>query len=327
MSGRSCCLACLPPTLPSDAVDVAIITVLEEEYEAVRNLLSDWATVPPDGGQYPNVYGWITGTIPKADGKGAYRVVVALAGSSGNIRTFSTTRQTINRWQPRYVLLSGIAGGLPKEGLRQGDIVVSQQVWHYEYAKIVDGELRPRHRDSFRVDGGLLNSARAFKIASTGWKRCKVRPPEEGHEPKMVTGLFASGEKVIDDIDPPYVQAILRERPDSQAIEMEGAGACMAVEQAHDEGKGIGFLMVRGISDMPTGASGSRPSRIARALGLDRFMPRRSASTSGTRPRDSWKPYASAIAANFIVMWIATSWPVLPAPGPIAGRRARKACR
>ena len=138
-------------------------------------------------------------------------------------RTFSTTRQTIGRWQPRYVLLSGIAGGLPREGLRQGDLVVSEQVWHYEHAKIVDGELRPRHRDSFRVDGGLLNSARAFKVASSAWKRCQVRPPKEGHEPKMVTGLFASGEKVIDEIDPPYVQAILRARPDAQAIEMEGA--------------------------------------------------------------------------------------------------------
>ena len=301
-----------PPTPPSDAVDVAIVTVLEEEYEAVRNLLSDWATVPPDGGQYPNLYGWITGTIPKTDGTGVYHVVVALAGSSGNIRTFSTTKQTIGRWQPRYVLLSGSAGGLPKEGLRQGDIVVSQQVWHYEHAKIVDGEVRPRHVYTFRVDGGLLNSARAFKIASSTWKRCKVRPPKEGHEPKMVTGLFASGEKVIDDIDPPYVQAILRERPDSQAIEMEGAGACMAVEQAHDEGKGIGFLMVRGISDMPSGASGWRASPIARTLGLDRLVPRRSAPTSGTGSRDNWKPYASAIAANFVVSWIATSWPELP---------------
>jgi nucleoside phosphorylase/tetratricopeptide (TPR) repeat protein len=280
------------PGPPADVIDIAIITALEEEYTAVRERLTDWREVVADGGQYPNVYGWVTGKIPKADGTGAYRVVVAWAGSSGNVRTAITTLKTIDRWQPRYLLFCGIAGGLPKEALRQGDLVLSQSVWYYEYGKVDQGTFKPRHRDSFRVDPGLLSSARTFNSANAAWKRCGVVPPASEHDPKLVVGMIGSGEKVIDDRAPDFVRAVLEERPELRAIEMEAAGACQAVETANAEGKQVGFLMVRGISDMP--GAGSH------------------AAAAGTTVRDNWKPYVCALAAHFIVSWVAASWPALP---------------
>src|ERR1019366_6063580 len=96
----------LPP-MPADAVDVAIVTALKEEYEAVKTRLNDCQDIPINlGHAYPNLYRWVVGTIPKADGSGSWRVVVAWAGCSGNLRTLITTTRTIDRWHPRYVLFS-----------------------------------------------------------------------------------------------------------------------------------------------------------------------------------------------------------------------------
>ena len=100
---------------------------------------------------------------------------------------------------------------------------------------------------------------------------------------------------MVDDLEPAFVQAILQARPELQAVEMEAAGAAFAIEQARDEGKSVGFIMVRGISDTPRAAA-SVP-----------------AAGAGTGERDAWKLYASAIAASFVTRWIASAcWPTSP---------------
>ncbi len=287
------------PSEPTETVDVAIVTALKEEYEAVKARLTGQYNVPMGSNTYPNLYGWVLGTIPMA-GAGECRVVVTWAGSSGNLRTAIATMRTIDRWRPRHVLFSGIAGGLRKDELRQGDVVLSQTIWYYEYGKIAEGRYKPRHRDSFPVDKGLLSSARSFDSATSEWKDCGLRPPDPDRQPKLVLGMIGSGEKVIDDLDPPFVRAILQARAELQAIEMEAAGACEAIENARAEGKLVGFLMIRGISDMPAEMSWrSWPAR---------FLHRTAPGSAGTATRDQWKLYASAISAEFVARWLASSW-------------------
>ena len=63
--------------MPQDSVDIAIITVLPEEYAAVHRLLRQPA-YESGTGQAPNLYGWETGWIDRADGSGAYRVGLAM---------------------------------------------------------------------------------------------------------------------------------------------------------------------------------------------------------------------------------------------------------
>lgn len=90
---------------------------------------------------------------------------------------------------------------------------------------------------------------------------------------------------------------------------MEAAGACVAIEHARDEGKQVGFLMIRGISDMP--ADGAAVDALPAAPGdptaLGMPAPLAPAS-SGTVPRDTWKLYASAISAEFVAKWHASPW-------------------
>ena len=308
-----------------EEIDVAIITALLAEYEAVRDRLTGWTPAPPND-EYPNIYAWTIGTIPCSNGSGSYRVVVACAGDSGNLRTLHATTRTIDRWHPRYVLFSGIAGGLRRNGgdmLSHGDVVVSQTIWYYEYQKIVDGQHVPRARDTFAADAGLVSAARAFDSASKAWRVCGVVPPDAEHVPRMVPGMIGSGEKVIDDLEPLFVEAVRNFKPELQAVEMEAAGAAMAIERAHHEGRAVGFMMVRGISDMPKEPEPASPLRAAAAallcgnLGASLRLLQRNTGIGqrgdGTTTRDNWKPYASAISANFITGLVGSGWwPVGP---------------
>jgi nucleoside phosphorylase len=276
---------------PDEGIDIAIVTALPEEYEAVLSRLRNVRDAPQVKSLFPNRFAWKLGEIPNHDGSSTFKIVLAQAQRSGNMETLIAAMRTIDRWNPAYLLFSGIAGGLKREDLMQGDIVLSESIWFYENGKMAK-KYRPRHR-IFTPHGGLLNSARAFGRGTHAWRDCGTRAPSDEHVPKCLPGLIGSGDKVLDDLRPAFVKAILKARPEIQAVEMEAAGAGAAIQNAHEEGRAVGFMMVRGISDMPT--DGSSPTG------------------SGTNERDGWKPYACAIAAHFITSWIASSaWPFPP---------------
>jgi nucleoside phosphorylase/tetratricopeptide (TPR) repeat protein len=275
-------------------VDVAIITALPEEFEAIRSRLVNVS-------QIQSPHHWHVGEIATADGSGKYRVICARTLTSGNLKSFRTVIRAIDEWNPRYVVFSGIAGGLHREGLNHGDVVVSSQIWHYEYGKISDGRFDPRQLNTFRVDSGLLGGATHFGYEVAKWKDCASVPPRVNHVPKAICGVIGSGEKVIDDLTLEFVKAILDIRKDLQAVEMEAAGASEAIECARDEGAEVGFIMVRGISDMPAVSC------------VDASVDQLHEATVGTASRTAWKQYASEIAANFVVNWIRSNcWPQPP---------------
>lgn len=274
------------PAAP-DQVDILIVTILPDEYAAALRVLSDARPVQgtPDA---PNLYGWRLGTIARTYG-GAYRVALALTGRAGNVSASQAVVRSAERWKPRYVLLVGIAGGLPREDCAVGDVVVSTEIYGYEYGKL-DGGFHPRANWTYQVDRGLLTSAQAFAAATPDWWT------GEAPAPKVLFGPVASGEKVVDDPSDPSFAAVLKHWPKLQAVEMEGAGAAAAIEELRAVGSSPpGFLMIRGISDMP------RPPE-KRAEG----------AAAQTAERDKNKNRACDVAAGFAVRWIAAEWPVEP---------------
>ena len=278
-------------TADTSAPDILVVTVLPEEYAAVLRLLSN-ARAVQGSADSPTLYGWRTGTIPRSAG-GAYRTVLALAGRAGNVNASQAVIRSVERWKPRYVLLVGIAGGFPREGCVPGDVVVSTELYGYEYGKI-DGGFQPRPNWIYQVDRGLCAGAQAFAAANPGWWS------GASPSPKVLFGPVASGDKVVDDPSEPFFAAVLRQWSKLQAIEMEGVGAAAAIDELHAAGVQVGFLMVRGISDVP------RP-------------PSERGAGAQTEERDANKRRACEVAAAFAVRWIAEEWPVLPRefePGP-----------
>ena len=294
---------------PPETVDIAIITILSEEYAAVRKRLKN-TRHDPGTQEQPNQYAWTLGEIERADG-GSYQAVLAMAGSPGTTSSSLATSKTIVRWKPRYVLLVGIAGGMMREELALGDVVVSSIIRAYEYGKIQEGRFEPRPDFQYKVDGSLLRNA--LSLSSKPWQKgLRRKPVVATARSKVLTGPVASGDKVVDDVSSDFFAAVAKSFPKLLAVEMEGSGAAAAIEAASEEGHRVGFLMIRGISDMPPAASSNQQ-------GLARARTQRAAG--GTQVRDRWKQYASDAAAHFAVYLVENAWPVPPQVTENAGDR------
>jgi len=186
----------------------------------------------------------------------------------------------------------GIAGGLHCDGLSIGDIVISNTIYGYEYGKI-DKQFIPRPNWVFAADIGLFTSISAFAELSPAWQETiDAERPLPG-VPRVVSGNVASGDKVVDNPNNNFFRQVLANYPKTIAVEMEGAGAAQAIQNLRDAGIRVGFLMVRGISDMP------REENVTDG-------------ENGQKERDRWKPYAAASAAAFLVAYIASGLPLSP---------------
>ena len=270
------------------AIDTVILTVLPEEYQAVCNLIPN--LIPAVGLiNDPNLLAWKTGYINCNNYGGSYSVAIGMIGRSGTSNSALATIDAIIRWHPRYLFFVGIAGGLGD--LEKGDIVLADVIYGYEYGKI-EKIFQLRTNWTFNTDQGLLNSAIAYSFEDTWKKNLSNSSLQPGH-PKAIIGEIASGDKVVDDPTNPFFANILDKLPRLSAVEMEGAGVGQAIEQSHAKGYSIGFMMIRGISDLPRKQKNKKELR-------------------GSQERETWKKIASNVAATFTLGWIQNGLPIKP---------------
>lgn len=281
--------------------DIAILTVIPEEYEALIASLSAYGCKTehdPGTSTAPNQFGWVTGEV-RGNRDQRYRVVVGMVTQPGPARMTSAISATLTRYKPQYVLVVGIAGGFPQDGLMKGDVVISSVIYDYDYGKVATS-FQPRMDFTYQPDQTLLTSAVSLHARDKSWaERDKhLRPDGSDAVPKLLPGAVASGGKVVDDAGNDFFAAVLEAWPRLLAVEMEGAGAAAAIETAKAAKQNVGFLMVRAISDMPK-------------LGADNQST--DASPAGNKAeRDKWKKYAATTAANFTIHWISQAWPLAP---------------
>lgn len=281
-------------------VDIAIVTILPEEYHAVLQGLADSELVRGHE-RAPNQFSWRVGDIAAGPAR-TYRVAVAQAGEPTTTSGALAVLATIHRFAPRYVVLVGIAGGFARDGQQHGDVVFANVIYGYEYGKIADG-YQPRSQFTYRVDRSLLTAASALLVPGDDWwTRIPSSPPSPKPLVAVRIGEVASGDKVIDDPDDAFFARVLEQWPRILAVEMEGAGGAAAVEHVQTAGVLVGFAMIRGISDMPGVAAGA-----------------------GTATRDGWKRYAAEAAATFFFELVRRGWPVDPRPTPAAAPPAERA--
>jgi adenosylhomocysteine nucleosidase len=265
----------------SDEIDVAIITVLPEEYHSVLRKLENVRPVIEKDGR-PNVYAWAVGELRSSNRATPRRLVVAMAGESGEVSGALATQATIARWRPRTVLLVGIAGGVERF-VALGDVVIASQIWGYEH-----GHLGKRYDAGglqyFQPDSMLVKAA--IELGSEWTQHIEATAPTPDVNPKVVVGKNASGNKVVENASSVYFAESLLQISSVVSVEMEGAGAAAAVGRDHDLGGTTGFLMIRGISDL-----------IDVQIAIDAPHVER-----GKNPqRGRWKDYAADVAASFAV--------------------------
>ncbi len=224
------------------AADVVIVTALEEEREAVLRYLPRHRRQAPTSGDIQVYYTANLSVQFSNNTPGKYRVVVLSLINMGRVQAATATNDAIRRWQPRYVLLVGIAGGVAASGVSVGDVIIADQVADYELQKVSVRGSSIRW-DVHKADARLLAAARNMKAAS--WvNTIKVKRPSTG-TPKRHIGPIASGDKVIAATE--VLNQLRTTWPKIVGVEMEAGGAATATFNSNSK---PGFFMVRGVSDL-----------------------------------------------------------------------------
>lgn len=226
-----------------EKIDFLIITPLEEERDAVLSLLDQPRQLPPSD-EDNRVYFESRMVVElKARNKGEYRIVVVPLVGMGTGQASATTSDAIRRWCPRYVLVVGIAGGVRRNGVALGDVLVASQIADYTLQKHPSGKPVEIRWQAQPVDAGLLE--RAQNHLDTNWiSAIGCRRPVKG-EPKRHIGPIASGDHVVASEE--LLGAYSAPWPKLIGVEMEAAGIARVAFQSKPK---AGFFMVRGVSDL-----------------------------------------------------------------------------
>jgi nucleoside phosphorylase len=272
-------------------IDILILTVIESEYEAATAQLKN---LSPVAGAEAQRYHWMSSEIDSKLYDRPFLVVVGMmGGGKGEVAGALATRAAIARWNPGAVLLVGIAGGVGGAA-SLGDVVLPTTIWNYEIGHLGSG-FTPKLGNRFEPTPALLQAA--LKVAP-GWAQgIRAKAPGPLPPPRVLSGIVASGDKVIESKGSDLYSDVARAEPDIIAVEMEAAGTAAAIRDASDEGYETAFMMVRAISDVVR----AQPEGEVRA-----------GKTYVDPERERWRDYAADVAATFAVELIRTRWPTPP---------------
>jgi len=223
-------------------IDFAIITALEKEAKAVVRRLENYEIKRFED---KDIRTYHQGIVPIPGNGKHYRVIVVTLPSMGNVSAANAVTDTIYQWQPRFVLMVGIAGGIPQDDLNLGDVVVAEQAVCYDYGKVTDQGIKPRDR-VYPASALLLDRVRNF-WDDTWTQRVDVARPADASRTisKSFVGPIASGDKVVASTE--FRDQLLKHWPKLMAVEMESEGVFAAV---FDRPQIRGTLVIRGICDM-----------------------------------------------------------------------------
>lgn len=213
--------------------DVGIITILPEEFSALRGHFQSEARQIPDD---PFIF--YEGTFETSNLP--YSIVLARVGTAGTHDAELYATELIQRYFPEAILLVGIAAGVQAEDIKLGDVIVADSSHYYESGKQRGEEFEARSR-VFNTDPLLRKRAEA--LLDSGWQaRTKTTSPDPKLNPTAIVGKIACGEKVqASNTGVAELRSLI---PKLAAIAMEGTGVAMSCEYGR-----VRFIEIRGVSD------------------------------------------------------------------------------
>jgi nucleoside phosphorylase len=267
-------------------VDFLLLTALEEELRCLLDHLPGAQKQDPTAEDNQTYYkAAIPAMLPSATPI-LYNVVASGIMAMGRVKAAAFTAVAIQKWRPRFVILIGIAGGVPESGVSLGDVLVSDQIVDYELQKQQAPHDLIRY-EVHRTDPRLLGAAMNFSDSS--WIS-KTAPRPVAGTPRRWVGPIATGDKVV--ARKGLIDRYRRDWPKLIGVEMEAGGVATSVYQASSK---PGFFMVRGVSDLADEKKDSAPV-------------------------SDWRGYACSVAATYTVALL-RSGPVPPAGQPTPADR------
>lgn len=186
---------------------------------------------------------WVRFTTGSLNNK---RVVLAQSGV-GKVNAARAATLLVERFQPTYVLFTGIAGSVNPD-LSPGDVVIGAKTAHHDYGvwtpegfrsgPTVDLHTGEPNSLFFPADAGLLGVA---ETVAADLKLAPVKTGQGSRTPRVVTGVIVTGDAFVSS---PAKREALREQFKADATEMEGAAVAQVCRRAR-----VPCLIVRSVSD------------------------------------------------------------------------------
>jgi nucleoside phosphorylase len=288
-------------------VDFAIITIREDEFEAVLQRFA----VKAQQGDSKRAYGIAQ---VKTQAGQTYTVAIVRCAEQGADTAHQVANDVINDLDPQILLVVGIAGGVPHDDFTLGDVIISNRIDNFNESKRAEDG-----KETFNMKGGIhpfvteiVGRIGLYQKELAGWNTPMSitldRPPvslaqfdtdafqkklttksekhiaawykdlqdsityhfESTRLPLFKTGTIASSNSLIRDID--LLVQWLQNARSILAVEMESAGVYQASQKMT---KQYPVMAIRGISDI---------------IGLDRDR--------------RWTKYACQTAAAFTYAFI-----------------------
>jgi nucleoside phosphorylase len=292
-------------------VDIGILTIRDDEFRAVLEVF------PAKAGRFKGTHREYDLRHADAGNGEHFTVTVLRQAEQGTGEAQDVARDVIEDLAPRLVLVVGIAGGLPSDDVKLGDVILSTRIHDFTVEARKAGQ-----KTTYAVTGGPIDKALAAAVTNlasrddelgdwtaglsspppvewTGkgqlygppaWRR-ELRAKLEHHHgeastrrgPVYVTGPIASSDRLVK--DPALLFPWLEIARGIIAVEMESGGVFRAARER------CPMLAIRGISDI---------------VGLKRA--------------DAWTKFACSSAAAFTRAFLRTRPVPLGASTVAAGR-------
>ena len=169
-------------------------------------------------------------------------------GSMGLDSAILATEQALRKWNPRAIIMVGIAFGKDDKKQNIGDILVASEIISYEPQRVGENEeiiYRGSHTPSNTSLINRFENVHNWKFSGADNIPCQIR-----------YGAILSGEKLVD--NPDFKAKLFEQFPQAIGGEMEGTGlsaACMRV--------GTPWILVKSICDWADGKKHSKYQSLA----------------------------------------------------------------
>lgn len=226
--------------------DIAIITALNTEFEALKRLAT-WEIL-----EFPNdpiiYYKFILNTKNNNN----LKVIMCCINQMGMQATASVASKIIALFSPSNLFIIGICAGLRSSGVNLGDIVVAKQCWDYESGKISDSSDQNGVEFSFKPDMHCLTTdqgiiSKMVDFSNDKSKLSTIYNDYLGNKPQtqlnIKFGSVGSGPYVLSSKS--YLNCLLQNDRKLIGIDMEGYGIYKAAQFHH----GTLPIFIKSVSD------------------------------------------------------------------------------
>ena len=267
----------------SDTARVAVLTIIDEEFDAMRTRL---------GGS--NVVEIETSGFYSPDPK-TCDVVLGMSADRSNVPANESARELLEHFRPELLVVCGVAGGIAGRStaagpVAPGHVVVADTLHYIAFRKLTEQRDVLRRYAHDDPSAGLVNRharplAREMDLLTElgEERRAPRREAGQAWPPKLHVGPVIVGESVMGDPHHPEQRLAASRVDNALAVDMESIGAARAVHTMRDDvNYNPTILVVRGMSDMVQVADSQTEAEDP------------GQEEANDRQRGRWKPFAAA---------------------------------